>query len=77
MNEEFEEYWEDEYLDEEEIWEEEDTGCTIPHPPDEVCPECCSFGGWYSPGTEECDFCIHSDFCREVWERMMKKGGRF
>ena len=29
------------------------------------CPMCCSNGGWYSPGTEDCEFCDYSDECAE------------
>ncbi|MEM4727471.1 MAG: hypothetical protein QXD04_04380 [Candidatus Bathyarchaeia archaeon] len=58
----------EEDYEEDEEWGE-DTGCSIEHPPDEVCPECCSFGGAYQPGVEECEFCPWRDFCEEEYER--------
>lgn len=30
---------------------------------DEWCPLCCPNGGWYSPGTEDCDFCPYDSKC--------------
>lgn len=52
--------------DESEFSEEEDSGCDIPHTSDEICPECCSFGGDYQPGTEDCDFCSFTKLCSEM-----------
>jgi len=44
---------------------EEETGCIFKHSPDERCPECCNFQGVFAHGTEDCEFCRHSDWCRE------------
>ena len=34
---------------------------------DELC------GEWFSPGTEECEFCTHAESCRELtWEAMKR-----
>lgn len=49
-----------------EEFEEESSGCTFEHSRNEVCPECCGFGGVFSSGTEECEFCIWGDVCRET-----------
>jgi len=32
----------------------------------DIYPEVCSNGGWYAPGTEQCDFCPWADVCSEV-----------
>jgi len=77
------EEWEDDEWNEEELaWEdeeqeqwEESTGCTFSHREDEVCPECCAFGGMYQPGVEECEFCPWADECQRVWEKL-RRGGR-
>ena len=59
--------WEEEYEDWD--WEEDEeewTGCTIDHTVDEVCPECCTFGGDYQPGVERCEFCVWAEACEEI-----------
>lgn len=33
----------------------------------EGCPNCRSCGGFYQPGTEECDWCPDEDICAEVF----------
>jgi hypothetical protein len=54
-------------------YEDEDSGCTFPHSPSERCPECCDFGGYYNPGTEECDFCSWADVCAKAREEEEKR----
>lgn len=36
------------------------------------CPMCCGCG-MYTPGSEECDFCEHSDECSEHAANLMNK----
>ena len=40
-------------------------GCGRDEMDDGWCPLCCSNGGWYAPGTEDCDFCPHDNECAE------------
>jgi len=44
----------------------EDTGCTFPHGQDDWCPECCCYGGVFSSGTEDCEFCSYASYCEQV-----------
>lgn len=53
---------------------QEFTGCSFEHGQDEHCPECCSFGGVFAGGTEECEFCEYADACREDLSWLIKEG---
>jgi len=46
---------------EDEEWEEDE----------EITPDNCSMGN-FSPGTEECEFCPHYDFCAGEFRRRVK-----
>jgi len=39
---------------------------------EEITPENCSMGS-FSPGTEACDFCPHSEFCAEEFRKMVER----
>ena len=41
---------------------------------DGCCPLCCSNGGMYAPGTEDCDFCDYSSECASNARRLAKRG---
>jgi len=58
-----EEFWE-----EDEEWEEDEDE-------EPTTPENCSMG-WFSPGTEECEFCASNDFCRKEFEERIKRDAK-
>ncbi len=61
-------------IDEDFDWESDDDlceGCGKPFG-DGKCPLCCNFGGIYSPGCEECDWCRYNDECRKTYERLFR-----
>lgn len=46
--------------------------CEMGHDDAEECLFYCNYGGWYQPGTEDCDFCRYEAQCREF---SAEKGG--
>lgn len=48
----------------EEEWEESE---------DEITPEDCWTGGVFSPGTEECEFCLWADVCADSLRKAVEK----
>lgn len=56
----------DDYCEDEEFKEE-----------DEIeTPEDCPFGGAFSPGTEDCDFCEWYDVCEENFRKIIRVESR-
>lgn len=56
-------------------WGDDDDRCEGEHSEDEECPLCCGNGGWYQPGTEECDFCQYETECATFQREKLKREG--
>ena len=58
--------WPDDDFDDSEFLDDVCEGCGSDGMDGGYCPLCCENGGWYSPGTEDCDFCPHDSECAEL-----------